>query len=108
MYNAEQVAIWVLQDYKVGTFSITPGISSRTYRNQPLYLTVFIARVEIQVQPTSLSCSPISSLKGQVRPSSFRISKDNPPAAGGFSGSVVKRRLPELHHSLEFVAMYDD
>jgi len=39
---------------------------------------------------------------------SFRISEDNPSAAGGFSGSVVKRCLPELHHFLEFVAMHDD
>jgi hypothetical protein len=45
--NAEQVAIWILQDYEIRTLSISPWVPPRTYLDQPLYLTLSVVSIEI-------------------------------------------------------------
>jgi hypothetical protein len=45
--NAEQVAIWIFQDYEISALLVSPGISPRTYPDQPFHLMLSVVGVEI-------------------------------------------------------------
>ena len=49
----------------------------------------------------------LPQLERQVRPFSFRVTQDHPSVFCGPSGNVVERVLPEGHHAVKFVAVYD-
>jgi len=47
LHDAEQIAIWIFQDYEIRVLSMSPGIPPRTDLDQSLYLTIPLVSIEV-------------------------------------------------------------
>ena len=88
--HTEEVTVWIFEDHKVAVWPVSPRITSRSERYQPLHVGISIAGVEIEMQSTSLARAPCgNTVQGHVRPFAPVVSENHPPVACGFSGHVV-------------------
>ena len=60
--DAEEVAIGVFEDHKVGARSVSPRIWPCTQRGETRHFVRLIRRIEIQVDPAAFALAPLACL----------------------------------------------
>src|SRR5262249_34409060 len=108
LYDAEEVAVRVLQNDEVGAGPVPPRVAFRTGGDQAPDLPLPIVGVEIEMQPTPARARLRRVIERHIGRSSRRITKTDTTVVCRLSRYVAKRRLPERQHRVELAAADHD
>jgi len=87
--NTEEVAVRVFKDDEIFIGFICPRVTHRSYLEEPFYFSVFVVRIDVEVQPIPALKLLRNLIQRHIHILLIRVSKDHPAAAGWFSGNVV-------------------